>query len=231
MDAPSLVGRVRRDRRELPGAPATPTVSRGRRQRDGTVRPHHRRGRRRRSGRRSSTASTPAPPRRSPARRQELGCRRHPRPLRLAADVPGRRAEAGLARRARARRLRPGAPPVHAQLVARLAADRRLRPGPPLGEPVHPVYDTEARDWYAPWVDGIARRHRAAAAGWPGDVAGRRVTAEASAETGSPAGIPVITGHHRRLVGGDQRRRAPHRRPDADVRHDDVPRPHRRPSR
>lgn len=56
-----------------------------------------------------------------------------------------------------------------------------------------PLYDTEKREWYAPWADLIAPERSLPPLRWPGEVAGT-VTAAAAALTGLPAGIPVITG-------------------------------------
>ncbi len=56
-----------------------------------------------------------------------------------------------------------------------------------------PLYDTEKRGWYQPWVDLIAPELSLPPLRWPGEVAGT-VTADAAALTGLPAGIPVITG-------------------------------------
>jgi xylulokinase len=56
-----------------------------------------------------------------------------------------------------------------------------------------PLYDTDAQQWYAPWAEQIAPRLELPPLRWPGDVAGT-VTDAASALTGVPAGIPVVTG-------------------------------------
>ncbi|MFI7431836.1 FGGY-family carbohydrate kinase [Micromonospora sp. NPDC049836] len=56
-----------------------------------------------------------------------------------------------------------------------------------------PFYDTDAQDWYRPWVDPVAPRLALPPLCWPGDVAGA-VTAGAAAATGLPAGIPVVAG-------------------------------------
>jgi xylulokinase len=56
-----------------------------------------------------------------------------------------------------------------------------------------PLFDTEALDWYRPWADGIAGGIELPPLGWAGDALGT-VTPGAAAETGLPAGIPVITG-------------------------------------
>ena len=56
-----------------------------------------------------------------------------------------------------------------------------------------PLYDTERREWYQPWVDRVAPSLPLPPLRWPGEVAGT-VTARAAATTGLPAGIPVTTG-------------------------------------
>lgn len=56
-----------------------------------------------------------------------------------------------------------------------------------------PLYDAGAFQWYRPWVDLIAPTLDLPALRWPGEVAGT-ITSAAAAETGLPAGIPVITG-------------------------------------
>ncbi|MGP3977069.1 FGGY-family carbohydrate kinase [Streptomyces sp. 8N114] len=56
-----------------------------------------------------------------------------------------------------------------------------------------PLYDTVARQWYAPWADRIAPGIELPPLRWSGEVAGT-VTAEAARRTGLPEGIPVITG-------------------------------------
>ena len=56
-----------------------------------------------------------------------------------------------------------------------------------------PLYDTDARDWYAPWADDIAPGLRLPPLKWAGDVAGT-VTAAAAERTGLTKGTPVITG-------------------------------------
>ena len=56
-----------------------------------------------------------------------------------------------------------------------------------------PLFDTEALDWYRPWADGIAGGIELPSLRWAGDVLGE-VSSAASAETGIPAGVPVITG-------------------------------------
>jgi xylulokinase len=56
-----------------------------------------------------------------------------------------------------------------------------------------PMFDTEALEWYRPWADGIAGGIDLPPLSWAGDVLGE-VTPAAAAETGIPAGVPVITG-------------------------------------
>ena len=56
-----------------------------------------------------------------------------------------------------------------------------------------PLYDTDTEDWYRPWADEIALGIDLPPLRWPGEQAGT-VTSEASARTGLPQGIPVITG-------------------------------------
>ncbi|MET7609314.1 FGGY-family carbohydrate kinase [Streptomyces avermitilis] len=56
-----------------------------------------------------------------------------------------------------------------------------------------PLYDSVAQEWYAPWARHIAPWIELPKLGWPGDIAGR-LTAEAAATTGLPAGVPVVTG-------------------------------------
>ncbi|MHC5262785.1 FGGY-family carbohydrate kinase [Streptomyces sp. UC4497] len=56
-----------------------------------------------------------------------------------------------------------------------------------------PLYDTLARDWYAPWAERIAPGIELPPLRWSGEAAGT-VTAEAARATGLPAGIPVTTG-------------------------------------
>jgi xylulokinase len=56
-----------------------------------------------------------------------------------------------------------------------------------------PLYDMHANAWYEPWAAEIAGRIELPPLAWPGDVVGA-VTAGAAAETGLPAGIPVIAG-------------------------------------
>jgi xylulokinase len=56
-----------------------------------------------------------------------------------------------------------------------------------------PLYDTTARDWYAPWAGTVAPGIELPPLAWSGEAAGT-VTAGAAAATGLPAGIPVTTG-------------------------------------
>jgi xylulokinase len=56
-----------------------------------------------------------------------------------------------------------------------------------------PLYDTEKREWYRPWVDLVAPDLSLPPLRWPGEVAGV-ITRGAAALTGLPADIPVITG-------------------------------------
>ncbi|MFI5658340.1 FGGY-family carbohydrate kinase [Streptomyces sp. NPDC051684] len=56
-----------------------------------------------------------------------------------------------------------------------------------------PLYDTLARDWYAPWAERIAPGIELPPLRWSGEAAGT-VTAEAARATGLPEGIPVTTG-------------------------------------
>ncbi|WP_189938011.1 FGGY-family carbohydrate kinase [Streptomyces sulfonofaciens] len=56
-----------------------------------------------------------------------------------------------------------------------------------------PLYDTTALDWYAPWAAEVAPGIDLPPLRWSGEAAGE-VTAQAAAQTGLPAGIPVITG-------------------------------------
>jgi xylulokinase len=56
-----------------------------------------------------------------------------------------------------------------------------------------PLYDTEKREWYQPWVDLVASGLSLPPLRWPGEVAGV-TTREAAALTGLPVDIPVITG-------------------------------------
>ncbi|SFB50511.1 xylulokinase [Amycolatopsis marina] len=56
-----------------------------------------------------------------------------------------------------------------------------------------PLYDSLAQDWYAPWAKHVAPGIELPPLRWPGEIAGR-VTRSASAATGLPAELPVITG-------------------------------------
>ncbi|MEV8564977.1 FGGY family carbohydrate kinase [Streptomyces sp. NPDC051322] len=56
-----------------------------------------------------------------------------------------------------------------------------------------PLYDTGARDWYAPWAAAAAPGIDLPPLRWSGEAAGA-VTADAAREANLPAGIPVITG-------------------------------------
>lgn len=56
-----------------------------------------------------------------------------------------------------------------------------------------PLYDTHARDWYAPWVQRIAPQFEMPPLRWATEVAGT-VHEEAAARTGLAVGTPVITG-------------------------------------
>ncbi|MEU3788335.1 FGGY family carbohydrate kinase [Streptomyces fructofermentans] len=56
-----------------------------------------------------------------------------------------------------------------------------------------PLYDSEALDWYEPWVRHIAPWLELPRLLWPGETAGR-VTAEAAGATGLPIGVPVVAG-------------------------------------
>ncbi|ASW53783.1 FGGY-family carbohydrate kinase [Plantactinospora sp. KBS50] len=56
-----------------------------------------------------------------------------------------------------------------------------------------PLYDAGARSWYRPWADLIAPDLELPPLCWPGEVVGT-VTPAAAAQTGLPAGIPVIAG-------------------------------------
>ncbi len=56
-----------------------------------------------------------------------------------------------------------------------------------------PLYDTIVGEWYLPWVERIAPGYELPTLVWPGDVVGT-VTDTASADTGLPAGVPVIAG-------------------------------------
>jgi len=56
-----------------------------------------------------------------------------------------------------------------------------------------PLYDTDKREWYQPWVELIAPDLALPPLRWPGEIAGG-ITRAAAALTGLRAGIPVITG-------------------------------------
>ena len=56
-----------------------------------------------------------------------------------------------------------------------------------------PLYNTHARDWYAPWVKRIAPEFEMPPLNWATEVAGT-VHEEAAARTGLAVGTPVITG-------------------------------------
>jgi xylulokinase len=56
-----------------------------------------------------------------------------------------------------------------------------------------PLYDTHARNWYAPWVKRIAPEFEMPPLNWATEVAGT-VHEEAAARTGLAVGTPVITG-------------------------------------
>ena len=56
-----------------------------------------------------------------------------------------------------------------------------------------PLYDTHARNWYAPWVRRIAPEFEMPPLNWATEVAGT-VHEEAAARTGLAVGTPVITG-------------------------------------
>lgn len=56
-----------------------------------------------------------------------------------------------------------------------------------------PLYDSVAQAWYRPWVELVAPGIELPQLRWPGDIAGH-VTPSASAATGLPVGVPVITG-------------------------------------
>ena len=56
-----------------------------------------------------------------------------------------------------------------------------------------PLYDTAAQSWYRPWADLIAPGIELPPLLWANETAGT-ITADAAAETGLPAGIPVIAG-------------------------------------
>lgn len=56
-----------------------------------------------------------------------------------------------------------------------------------------PLYDTVARQWYAPWADAVAPGVELPPLRWSGESAGT-VSAGAARLTGLPEGVPVITG-------------------------------------
>jgi len=56
-----------------------------------------------------------------------------------------------------------------------------------------PLYDINARDWYAPWAEQIVGRLEMPRLVWSSDVVGE-VTEQAAAETGLPVGTPVCAG-------------------------------------
>ncbi|MGH1565787.1 FGGY-family carbohydrate kinase [Mumia sp. DW29H23] len=56
-----------------------------------------------------------------------------------------------------------------------------------------PLYDADALAWYAPWVDVVAPDLSLPELVWPADVVGT-VTRDAAAQTGLPAGVPVVAG-------------------------------------
>ncbi|NBE92178.1 sugar kinase [Nonomuraea sp. KC401] len=56
-----------------------------------------------------------------------------------------------------------------------------------------PLYDTRAHTWITEWADDIAPGLELPELAWSGEVAGT-VTAAAAADTGLPAGIPVVAG-------------------------------------
>ncbi|GAA1997467.1 FGGY-family carbohydrate kinase [Microbacterium ulmi] len=56
-----------------------------------------------------------------------------------------------------------------------------------------PLYDIEREEWFVPWWERFSPGLERPALAWPGDVAGH-VTADASAATGLPVGVPVIVG-------------------------------------
>ncbi|MFC7495236.1 MULTISPECIES: FGGY-family carbohydrate kinase [unclassified Nocardioides] len=56
-----------------------------------------------------------------------------------------------------------------------------------------PLYDVDAVEWYAPWVDEICPGIELPELRWSGDVAGT-VHARAAEATGLPVGVPVVTG-------------------------------------
>ena len=187
--------------------------------------PARRRGRPPRCVPRSSTASTPA--RRRPDRRltAELGDRR---------DHPGA-ADPRSPRRPAARRS-PGSPRTSRRPGPR--ARRLFMPASWLGiaspAPTCWIISPPARSprcttsrrerWHDAVVAALRRPARTAGAGVG------RVTSPAPSQPKprQPTGIPERHAghrrHDRRVDRGGQRRRARRRRPDADVRHHDVPR-------
>jgi xylulokinase len=56
-----------------------------------------------------------------------------------------------------------------------------------------PLYDVDAEAWYQPWASVICPGIDLPPLRWPGEAAGT-VSDEASASTGIPAGVPVVTG-------------------------------------
>ncbi|MGH3354584.1 MAG: FGGY-family carbohydrate kinase [Nocardioidaceae bacterium] len=56
-----------------------------------------------------------------------------------------------------------------------------------------PLYDTDRREWYQPWVDAIAPELPMPPLRWSGEIAGT-VRREAAELTGVPEGTPVTTG-------------------------------------
>ncbi|GAA3219942.1 FGGY-family carbohydrate kinase [Dactylosporangium siamense] len=56
-----------------------------------------------------------------------------------------------------------------------------------------PMYDTAAQDWHRPWAADLAGPLELPPLVWPADVVGT-VTAVAAAQTGLPAGTPVVAG-------------------------------------
>lgn len=56
-----------------------------------------------------------------------------------------------------------------------------------------PMYDLRRREWATDWADSVAPGLELPELSWPTDIAGR-VTREAAAATGLPAGLPVTTG-------------------------------------
>ncbi|WP_174845370.1 FGGY-family carbohydrate kinase [Cryobacterium sp. Hh11] len=56
-----------------------------------------------------------------------------------------------------------------------------------------PLYDAGAHAWHEPWARPLAGPIELPALCWPGDIAGH-ITDAAAAESGLPAGIPVIAG-------------------------------------